>query len=743
MSRYELFLDESGDFFEASIDPREQSQSARGRKAFPSQIAGVLAPAGQFSEQWAAARLSAVKASVGLGAEGELHAKDHGREAVSQLVEDILVLFEDQGLQPVRIVNQEGVSYGNKQLIYVSMLAELALRICATLARAGERQIELSIVTAKVFLDPPSPGGKPWPIPADAYDMAIQQVLGFQAVQRGSAAAAGGWRIQQVRLRHAADDARLQFSDVISNASKADFSKISHASARRLRGAFGEYDFALKLPPVLQSIDSLIQDGYLGMALCAIAQRLVNAAGGNGDVFAPDPDLQRVLRTRLEDVLVRLAATDAAPRNAHLQVVVVWLEQLIDGRLAVASGAQIADWMGSRVAEPLSRRCSAMREIDWFEFACVRWKLTAANHLGDLEAATVASRQLEATTQKLAGRWEHATLLLDAMITRAVHLTDSWEPAEASRLMGLVERYYDELGALFSAAMPSVFPDEIRSDVRARALGTWLQAEIAACAVDPQRIVEARRISDLALQEFGTEADVRRQCQYRSHLETLAQSWQEAETHLARGVGLKDTPSLQALAAHIARMEPRGQGFPLLHLMRLLARRASEGSAEDRELAGTALRESRVLTVTRWADPEETELVEYPRHGVLRYAATAAAATGDYARGVLLVGALRLALDTRTGPLALVPIELAGLTEVGLIGLNAGDRFAPRLLGTDRGDKPGAAFIASVLAERAERCGMARMAEHANRWRSALIGIVEEPTSRDHRNTLVSLARSV
>jgi hypothetical protein len=743
MSRYELFLDESGDFFETSTDRREQAKAATGSRAFPSQIAGVLAPAGRFSEQWAATRLAGLKASIGLSPDVELHAKDHAGEVVSQLVRDIVTLFDDDGLQPVRIVNEEGVSYGNKQLIYVSMLAELALRVCATLARTGERQIELAIVTANVFLDPASPGERPWPIPAEEYDKAIQQILGFHEVQRGNAGAARGWRIGEVQLRHAADDARLQFCDVISNASKASFAKITPAGAERLRGAFGEYDFTMRLPPLLQSIDALLQDGYLGMALCAIAQRLVGPDTGAKDVFNADPGTRRVLRVRLDEVVDRLAKMDAGARNAHLQVVTAWLEQLIDARLALSAGARLAQWMRERVSEELSQRIPASAEVEWFGFACARWKLTAANHLGDLEAARAASLELDTHMQRLAGRWEHVTLLLDALVARAVHLTDAWESKEAARQMRLVDGYYADLGALFSVAMPSLFPDEIRSDVRARALGTWVQAELAACAQDAERIGEARRLSELALREFDTQADILRQCQYRSHLEALAGAWLEAEQYLARGVGLDAATPLAQVTLHIQQAEPMAQGFPLLHLLRLLARLALEGSSDDRCLVARLLRETRILTATRWTAPEETELADYPRHGVLRYAAVVAAASGDLARGVQLVGALRGMVDVRSGPLALVATVLAALTEVGLAGLQMGDQFASRLLGVERHDRPGAGWIASVLAQRAARSSFDRMSAQARTWEAALAGIVREPTSQTHRGTLIQLARSI
>jgi hypothetical protein len=434
---------------------------------------------------------------------------------------------------------------------------------------------------------------------------------------------------------------------------------------------------------------------------------------------------------------------DAAPRNAHLQVVTAWLDQLIDGRLALRVGQRLARWMRERVGDNMLKHVNPPSEVEWFGFACARWMLTAANHLGDLEAAGAANRELDAHTPRLAGRWEHAPLLLDALVARAVHLTDAWEPNEAATHMRAVDGYYGDLGVLFSAAMPSLFPDEVRSDVRARALGTWVQAELAVCAQDASRIGEARRISDLALREFDTGGDVRRQCQYRSHLELLAGEWQKAEVYLARGVGLEGEVALARIVSHIKDAEPRSQGFPLLHLLRLVARRALEGSTDDREVVARVLRESRVLTATRWTAASETELVDYPRHGVLRHSAVAAAATGDFPRSSQLIGALRGMVDVRTGPLALIPIVLAGLTEVGLLELAARGESSRRLLGKEKGGRLGAAGVASVLAERATRCGFNRIAARAQTWGDTLAAVAGEPNNEQHHTSLLQLARAI
>lgn len=46
--------------------------------------------------------------------------------------------------------------------------------------------------------------------------------------------------------------------------------------------------------------------------------------------------------------------------------------------------------------------------------------------------------------------------------------------------MELVAGHYEKLGSLFSSAMSEVFTSSVRSDMRGKALGTWLQSELLA-----------------------------------------------------------------------------------------------------------------------------------------------------------------------------------------------------------------------------------------------------------------------
>ena len=67
--------------------------------------------------------------------------------------------------------------------------------------------------------------------------------------------------------------------------------------------------------------------------------------------------------------------------------------------------------------------------------------------------------------------------------------------------------YYPEVSSLFTVAFPDIFPEQIHSQLRGEALGTWLQAEIYAGATEPTRLNKARELSNDCLAEFTTSGD--------------------------------------------------------------------------------------------------------------------------------------------------------------------------------------------------------------------------------------------
>src|SRR5205085_3465172 len=229
-------------------------------------------------------------------------------------------------------------------------------------------------------------------------------------------------------------------------------------------------------------------------------------------------------------------------------------------------------------------------------FALIYWSLTASNHTGSLRNARDAAQGLSKLLRPLAGRWEHTPLLMEGLVAMAVHETDCLEFTKASTRMELVAAHYEELGKLFSSVMQDLFTSQIRSDLKAKALGTWLQSEILAGAGRTGSAEKARKISEEAIDEFRNQDDKERQYQYRSHLECLAHKFAAARDYLARSLRIHDD-SHEALSQALVNLHNNrvAQGFGLMHWLRIGAVSLLAGDMTEFSSFKSALEQSQLL----------------------------------------------------------------------------------------------------------------------------------------------------
>jgi tetratricopeptide (TPR) repeat protein len=621
---FDLFLDESGTFTETSTDSAELAAALRQSRLFPSQLAGLLAPRGELTPSKTRDVLNESLKAAGLPPQ-PVHARDLPRASYDDVVRGVVERIGRRGWQPVRLVNRERVRYGDRATTYTHLVAELVLRVCQLNALTAPR-ISLRLFPA-IVVRGESPTGVLEEIEKEDYLKRVQQYLGFAAVRRGLARASAAWRLEGLHIRSGKKDPEIQLCDVLSHASHDDYRPCQPATAHALREAFGPYDFSLTFLELIERVDQQLAAGAPGLALVSLAETFCGVAMGD--------DLQAAAHSRLEEVRGRLAGLGAPARDPHLALVLAWLEQTIEVRRAIDLGYRLSTWLLDEVSAPLASQLAAGAEagsLDWFAYALRTWALTAANHRGAVRAARCQAQDMERLLPAIAGHWEHATLLMRGLVAHGVHLTDCFEHGRACARMGVAANYYGELGSLFQAALPEVFPARVRSDLHGRVLGTWLQSELLAglCHDDQARLDRARELSERAIDEFPAEADRERQYQYRSQIEAAAGNFTDARRWLARSLHLADD-SHDALASAILLLAGQpavAEGFVQLHWFRLGAAACLAGASDESKDFLAAVEKHRALE-WRWSRTDGP--TDYPAHGILRRVAVLHALRGETA----------------------------------------------------------------------------------------------------------------
>ncbi|MEI6807633.1 MAG: hypothetical protein WCN95_02840 [bacterium] len=708
---YDLFLDESGTFTETSSV--EAERALQSQTAPPSQLAGILARHGTVTKERAQGVLCLVAEICGVPVTNgvvRLHATDvrTGPE-YNKVVTLISSECRKHGWQPVRLVNAERVCFGDRVATYTSMLAELVMRIGRRKLIEGEPRIDLHIVAARVLLS-----GKEAEltfIEEPDYRRRLDEQLAFANIRHGLARECANWRIADLKTGSGKERYDLQLCDWISNASYGNYRRCTDPVGAELRALFGDYNQTLYLREPLERAERYEADGSYGLAILTLAEIAVSKQAPALQTAGSPQLLAKVL-----DSLTRLGHR---ARDPQLQVLIDWVEQVVDQHRSLSLGLQATGWLRTQVYEPLALRLGKEREpvLDWFSYALAWWSVTVYNHLGDIHGAQSHANILAQFGSRLAGSAEHSTLLSRGLIARAVHLTDCFEHAEAARMMAKVAGTYEGVMTLLMEELGGS-QGPVRSEIKAMALGTWLQAEMYGGLKDPALFDHARILSDKAIAEFTDDMDRSRQFQYRCQIETFAGKLGDAHAYLAKAVSAADD-SHEAIANAIKGLVAHGigaEGFPLLHWMRLgVAEHETPGAPHYDEFIRAFNKDN--FEETNWCRGQKAY---YPAHGILRLLCRIKVFAGDQNGANRILEALnRLIVQARSVPVVLELIQLATLCEAAS-GSFSDPHFTTNLFTSDRANNPG---IAKILARVKQHAGVGFPTV------SALLGLVQKGES--------------
>lgn len=572
IQEYFLFIDESGTFKETSTNPDE----FQSRKKTRSQIVGFLAKRADNISDQAREILEESYRSAGVSI-GKKGSKLEFRE-INEIIPRLIERLNNKQWQPVRLVNKEKITFGSRISIYTNMVAELLLRIYQCKAASPQEKIMIYLVGSEVQLEESDLSdariGQPQTknrriIELESYKQRIEEVLGFSAVHRGFKNSEFNWQLYEISLEDARIEPELQICDLLSNASYDNYTKCSKSNKQLLLESFGIFDQTMQTTNLLERLDRLINENAFSSALAELAKTLTD--NDETEYF------KTAAKNRLDFILDELVHLGARGRDAHFAVLIARLDQLIGQERLIETGYKIADWIKREIVEKLRFKLAEINQhgtLDWVDFSINRWLLTAANHRGALRQARTASASINRLCPSLARQSEYLPLLVDGLIVQAVHQTDCLEFREAiknlEQIAELARRQTEGLSGLLQ-----IRPDEIRSDMHAKTLGTLTMSLILAGFENEAKTNYARCQSDEAIAEFARQQDKERQYQYRCHLETLAGDFDAARFYLLKSlypIDDKKSVSHNELLKEINSLEEEKQFkyfFTLAHWLRL------------------------------------------------------------------------------------------------------------------------------------------------------------------------------
>ncbi|WP_419871484.1 hypothetical protein [Candidatus Pristimantibacillus sp. PTI5] len=651
MGKYELWLDESGDFVK---DIQDQS-------IVPSVVGGALVPTEHGPREAAKLLIDEIKASHGIYSK-TIHATEMDPVSFARMANDLFAALSERSIVPITFENRERLEIIDADLTYLNLLAEGVIQLFQTLA-VNHKEVSIHIIAARrVRTGELAPAIGIDLIPSADYISRLRERITIGMARRSLTEQMKNWT-WSFALGSARQDEHLMIADIISHAWYRKERKFKAEQYDRLIAFFESgYTFTVFDRTSRVAVKQLAADGEVGAALYEWLLSVGETATAAERVAPVDLVL-------LEGVLQRLVQLPEYSQQAQLMMLesrIKTLSMVERNFDSIQKQLQLAEKF---MIPFLSDNCPVAEQ---FIFGIYFNLLTTATHQGDVVQADLQIQRMKIRLPKFGGRWETIRIAVDFYLRESVHLLNIYDTEKAIEQLSRLERFLDETIGLFSLVGDfGIGQEELRSSHRGKILGTRLQAYLFHSRRNPKYYDLAREDSNKAIAEFDKPGDQLRQLQYRAQLECDAGECKEAYQWLLKAYQLPAGESSPTdLLEAVLRDHKSGQLFGAMHYSRLMAR-AIEKDAEQfgKELYDAWMKcgvERKLLKIEREAD--------HPYEIILWKTADTYARTGSLKAAVARYDeAIRLCQQSAGATIRSIGLGIA--LERAAAYLEAGDKF--------------------------------------------------------------------
>lgn len=563
MKYFELWLDESGDF------------KADHWKKTPSLVGGLLFRKGQFDLDKVNAILDEymdIFPEAISNEKNRVHGTEIEPEKYGEFALALLKRMKTEGAEFVIFENKERLMIGNGDKTYLAIVAEGVIKIFQELSAQYPHEgihIDLRIATRKRV--EPSAVHKEHYILDEEYKelMKERMMLGLARRSLSTREMKWGWDLKMLLSRQ---DPRVGFPDIVCHSwfKKDQAYKFSKEQADELLAQFqANYIFPVFEHQNVTNIKRLLSDGAIGDAIYEWV------------TFDAEKYQEPEIAELLETIILQLSKTPRSIQSSQLQNVVNKIA-LLELFHTYDEPEAILHRVENDVIPRLKERhihCS------FFILNIYSLLLTIHTHRGNLAESERYIKLANEWLPELSGRWEYLDYILNYKNRECVHFTNCFDFSKVIEETNKIQRFIDETVGLYSLADEmGLLQAELKADVRAKVIGTRLQARCYLSRRNREELKAAIADSNLAIAEFNEDDqyNLSRQYLYRSFIDCESGDFTEALDWLARGVGKPDYGDVAEL---LRKMKEDGSLFASMYYVRIMAEAALSRNDKDRELA--------------------------------------------------------------------------------------------------------------------------------------------------------------
>ena len=602
MKYYYLYLDESGDFRET--------------KGYPSIVAGYLLEDQGLADKAAQELMVRVKTKEAAFSAVPLQ-NFHGMKLTSvpgspaYIVALLEALVQGKHARIVVFQNQEKNVIVNSDRTYLNVFASGILALLQTLLEVSKKDPEgfqLNILYAQrvdtVFYDE---YGHPVPIGTEEYQLRIRERIELLLAKLPSADR-NRLHLGAFKRAKATADASLMIADAICFALGCDRRSFSK----------GEREAVDALMPLTYVVPE--KEAWERIKECFLQNRTADAILLWYGLFADEiPDRKQAFESLLTHYY---EGADTFERSITEQIISQYMLQLTNRRSFDSANKLMAALQKGFFPLMDSHGIA----LDKMKFDLHFHRLTTATHEGNTHISQQEMNACRKLLPCLPKTYESLGYYMKYKLREIEHLKNIYAFSEALELLGKQRDCLENiLGVLEDVGDLGAYQKGVTSDTLGKIYGSMMQIRTFLARRDATQIPRARMDFESSVAQFSSEAQKRREYQYRSALETIAGIYDNALTYLARAVNCDVVAPAPILTAILPTTNAGAQIFALAAYANLMDQALRNGHPLGQQLYDAW--QSKNGEVNTLFPKEKHD--EYPRTLILWHFGAACAQLGD------------------------------------------------------------------------------------------------------------------
>lgn len=539
MKRFELWLDESGDF-------KNDIQKVK-NGLNPSLIGGVLMEKGKFDR----------KTCEKIIPEEYFHAKE---EKNPEKIYEKFQMIKEQECQFVVFSNEECISVLDNSVTYLNIMAEGIVQLVKKLNGLHEN------VTLEVLIANRTDLSK-MVVPIEEYKRRIEEKVILLTYQNGLDTRCFSEDWLKIDNDSARKDRRLMIADVVCNTFLTRNSRKFTEEQKEIINEIYDseertYHFSVFESAIEKQFSEYMLEGRLGEAVCTLCQ------SNDGDFIQ---NKMKVVQKNIETM-----------KNNHWDMQYKFISVQIEYYLKVEndfqSGINILQNLLNYFIPLLEKQEDGSCDRNWADklrLDVYFYLLTAYTHRGDVQNQKKYKEKCEEGMKKLENTWENIDYRIRYSLREVVEVINCFDFEQSLHMcQKLVEKCKNIKEILELCCEDN--DKEVKYEELAKAWGNMVQVYGFLLRKHPEYYQSAVEVSDCAIKEFVNEEDKIRQYLYRVHLETEAGKHEEALKYLYKANGLEEGADIKELVSCLA-ANVKNKRFDIMAYVRLMA----EGSLAE------------------------------------------------------------------------------------------------------------------------------------------------------------------